>query len=237
MQWKGGLKNMLKISFHRTIMTDIIKDIYSDVSIGPVLGFKGGTALYFFYNLPRFSIDLDFDLLNESKKDIVFRQVTKIVKKYGELRQKRDKYFNLFWLLSYQKGLSQLKIEISKRSSENKYEVKNFFGIPGLVMNKEDMFANKLTALLNRKSLANRDIYDIWFMLHEHWDLNDKLLEFRTKIKTKLYLKKCLKLLENNPPTNILEGIGDLVDNKTKDWIKKNLIKDTIFLLKANFEI
>jgi len=226
---------MLMISSHRTIMTDVLKDIYSDINIASVLGFKGGTALYFFYSLPRFSVDLDFDLLDESKKDIVFDRVTKILEKYGELRQKRDKHFNLFWLLSYKKGLSQLKVEISKRTSKNSYELKSSLGLSALIMKREDMFANKLTALLDRKSLANRDIYDIWFMLKERWDLNDKLLEFRTSTKAIPYLKKCLKLLEKNPPSDILSGIGDLVDNKTKDWIKKNLIKDTIFLLKANY--
>lgn len=228
---------MLKISSHRTAMVNVLKDIYSNIEISSLLGFKGGTALYFFYNLPRFSVDLDFDLLDESKKDVVFDKITKILEKYGDLREKREKHFTLFWLLSYQKGLSQLKIEISKRTSKNKYEIKNFFGIPAQIMKKEDMFANKLTALMDRKSLANRDIYDIWFMLKENWDLNDKLLEYRTSTKTLDYLKKCLKLLENNPPSDILSGIGDLVDNKTKDWIKKNLIKDTIFLLKANYAI
>ncbi len=35
------------------------KDIYTDPMIGPILGFKGGTAVYLFYNLNRFSVDLD----------------------------------------------------------------------------------------------------------------------------------------------------------------------------------
>lgn len=218
-------------------MINVLKDIYSDIQIAPLLGFKGGTALYFFYNLPRFSTDLDFDLLDESKKDLIFARVTKIVEKYGKVKEKRDKHFTLFWLVSYKKGLSHLKIEISKRVSNNKYEVKSFFGIPALIMKKEDMFANKLTALLDRRSLANRDIYDIWFMLKNNWNLNDELLEFRTGIKTASYLKKCLNLLEKEPPTDILSGIGDLVDNKTKDWTRKNLIKETIFLLKAGYGV
>ena len=58
---------MLKISTHQLIMTKIVKEIYSDITIGPALGFKGGLPLNF-YDLPRFSVDLDFDLLDESKK-------------------------------------------------------------------------------------------------------------------------------------------------------------------------
>lgn len=227
---------MLKTSTHKLVMTKIIRAIYSDISIAGVLGFKGGTALYLLHNLSRFSVDLDFDLLDESKKDLVFKTITKIVSKFGELRDNREKHFNLFWLLSYEKGQTQLKVEISKRSFGSSYEVKNYFGLPVLIMKKEDMFANKLAALLNRKSLANRDIFDIWFMLNNNWDVNEKLLELRTGTKARVYLKKCLDLLEKNPPTKILDNMGDLLDNKTKDWVRKNLIKDTIFLLKVKLQ-
>ena len=51
---------------HQLIMSRILKDIYSDVEISSFLGFKGGTATYFFYDLSRFSVDLDFDLINSS---------------------------------------------------------------------------------------------------------------------------------------------------------------------------
>lgn len=217
-------------------MTKILKEIYSDITIASVLGFKGGTALYLFYNLPRFSVDLDFDLLDETKKELVIKTITKIIAKFGELKDQREKHFTLFWLLSYEKGQTQVKIEISKRSFGNSYEVKNYFGMPVLVMKKEDMLANKLTALLERNNLANRDIFDIWFMLDNNWELNDKLLEMRTKTKAKIYLKKCLDLLENKPPTNILDNMGELLDTKTKDWVKNKLIKESIFLLKLRLE-
>lgn len=213
-------------------MNKILKEIYSDISISPLLGFKGGTALYLFYKLPRFSVDLDFDLLDESKKDIVFFKVTKISQKMGELRDSREKYFTFFWLLSYEKGQKQVKIEISKRSLWSSYEVKNYLGLPVLVMKKEDMFANKLTALLGRKILVNRDIFDIWFMASNNWDINSELLEKRTNLKSEKYIQKCIDYLEKRPPKNILNGLGDLLDNKTKAWVKENLLKDTIFYLR-----
>jgi hypothetical protein len=53
----------LDISIHRTILIQILKDIYTDTSISPFLGFKGEMAALFFYDLDRFSVDLDFDLL------------------------------------------------------------------------------------------------------------------------------------------------------------------------------
>ena len=48
---------------HKNILIKILKDIYTDATISPILGFKGGTAATFFYDLDRFSVDLDFDLL------------------------------------------------------------------------------------------------------------------------------------------------------------------------------
>ena len=60
---------MLDIQKHKFILVSILKDIYSNSSLGPLLGFKGGTAAYLFYKLPRFSVDLDFDLLKIEEKD------------------------------------------------------------------------------------------------------------------------------------------------------------------------
>ena len=65
----------LDISGHKTILFQILKDVYSDTTIAPFLGFKGGTAALMFYGLDRFSVDLDFDLLDESKEDHVFEKV------------------------------------------------------------------------------------------------------------------------------------------------------------------
>ena len=64
---------MLDIQKHKFIMVQVLKDIFSDNEIGTTLGFKGGTAAYFFYDLPRFSVDLDFNLLDKSKEDIVLK--------------------------------------------------------------------------------------------------------------------------------------------------------------------
>lgn len=217
-------------------MVQILKEVYSDVSLGSVLGFKGGTALYLFYQLPRFSVDLDFDLLDETKKEVVFQKVGTIVKKYGEVRDAREKHYNIFFLLSYKKGESQLKIEMSKRAFGSSYELKNYLGIPMLVMKLDDMFAHKLVALLERKEIANRDIFDIWFLLKDRNDINWNIVEGRTGMKQKDYLEKCVRALEALPNKNILSGMGELLDEKMKVWARENLLKDVIFLLKLKNE-
>ena len=44
----------LDIVTHKTMLIRILKDIYTDQDLAPLLGFKGGTAAYLFYNLGRF---------------------------------------------------------------------------------------------------------------------------------------------------------------------------------------
>jgi predicted nucleotidyltransferase component of viral defense system len=52
----------INLTAHKTILFQILKDIYKETRISPYLGFKGGTAASLFYGLDRFSVDLDFDL-------------------------------------------------------------------------------------------------------------------------------------------------------------------------------
>lgn len=223
---------MLNISKHKFILVQILKDIYSDASIASLLGFKGGTAIYLFYNLPRFSMDLDFNLLDISKKDVIFKRINNILQKYGKLKEAREKRFTLFSLLSYDKDEQNIKVEISKRVFPNSYEIKNYLGISMLVLKKKDMFAHKLVALIERRNIANRDIFDIWFFMKNNWGLNKQLVELRTKIDYKKCLKECISKVEKVDERYILQGLGEILDKKRKSWAKKNLKKETLFLLK-----
>lgn len=227
---------MLDIRIHKTILLQILKDIYTDISISSILGLKGGTACYFFYDLLRFSVDLDFDLLDLNRKKIVFEKIEKILKSYGEIKEKREKRNTLLFILSYGEEARNIKVEISKRTFGSSYEIKNYLGISMLVMKKEDLFAHKLVTLLERKKPASRDLFDLWFFLKNNWEINKEIVEKRTKIKIKKYLKKCLKFIGEVNKKHILAGMGELLDEKTKNWIKKNLKKDLLFLLKLKAE-
>ena len=227
---------MLDINKHRTILLQILKEIYTDISLGPILGFKGGTAAYLFYELSRFSVDLDFDLLDENKEDLVFEKVEKILKEYGEIKEKDKKRFTLFYVLSYEKETHKVKVEINIRKFGSKYELNNYLGIPMLVMVKEDMVAHKLAALTDRKKPANRDIFDIWFFLKNNFDINEEIIKKRTELSLKDYLNKCITHIEKVNDRQILNGIGELLDEKTKIWAKKNLKNDVVFLMKVRLE-
>ena len=226
----------VNISIHKNILLRILKDIYTDNSLGPCLGFKGGTAAYFFYGLDRFSVDLDFDLLEKDKEQEVFDKIEKLVSEYGKIKEKINKSHTLLIILSYSEEAQNVKIEINKRNFGSHYEIRNYLGITMLVMSKEDMFAHKLVAMLERGKIANRDVFDVHFFLKSNWKINKDIVEERTKKKFSEYLKKCINFLENISNRSILFGIGELINEKQKIWIKSKLKQDTIFLLKLILE-
>lgn len=227
---------MIDTDKHKTILVQILKEIYKDISISSLLGFKGGTAAYLFYGLSRFSTDLDFDLLNKDKQNYILEKIEKIVVKFGTIKEKINKRNTLLIVLSYSDKARNIKIEISKKDFGSKYKPQNYLGITMLVMTKEDMFAHKLVAVKERKETANRDLFDIWFFLNNNWDINEKMVEKRTKINFKKYLKKIIGLIEKYDDTRILSEIGELLNEKQKNWTKDNLKKDLIFLLKLKLE-
>lgn len=222
---------------HKNILLQILKDIYTDSTLGPLLGFKGGTAAALFYNLPRFSVDLDFDLLNGAKADYVFKKVEDIVKNYGIIKRKTRKRYTLFLLLSYSHKATNIKVEINTRNSGSRFELKNYLGISMLVMVLEDMIAHKLVAMTERLGKINRDIFDVWYFLKQPWDINIKIVENRTGLSFSEFLQKAINALEKFDDTAILAGMGELLDNKQKSWVKANLKSSAIFLLKLRLDL
>ncbi len=229
----------LNKTVHKNILIKILKDIYTDSSLGPILGFKGGTAAYLFYNLNRFSVDLDFDLLNKEKENYVFERMIKILENYGMLKQAEKKRFNLIYVLSYSGKMQKaqnVKVEINRRDFGSKYEVRAYFGISMKVMVREDMFAHKLCAMYERIGKTNRDIFDVWYFLQNDWPVNEKIVEDRMGMNFKEFLQKCIDLLKEMSDQKILSGMGELLDNKQKDWVRVKLKSETIFLLKLRMD-
>lgn len=226
---------MLDWEKHKFNMVRILKDIYEHPQLGNYLGFKGGTACHLFYNLPRYSVDLDFDLLKTDQKSFVLTEIEKILKKYPdiEIREAQLKHYTIFFLLSYDKGERTIKIEISHRPTNSQFIVSDYLGIAMRIIVKEDAFANKLLALTDRKKTAMRDLFDMHYFFSRNWEINEQIIKTKTKKSLKEYLDECVAFIEQLSDKYILDGLGELVDQSQKDWIRNNLKKDTIFLIKA----
>lgn len=221
----------LDYSKHKNILLQILKDIYSDTSISPYLGFKGGTAAMMFYDLPRPSVDLDFDLLDESKENLVFEKINEIISHYGRITDSYMQKHNLRNVISYETGAQNIKVEVNLRQFGSQYVMKTYLGISMLVMVQEDMFAHKLMAFLER--IAARDIFDVNYFTKNNWPINRKIVESRSGVSFKEALEKCIDLLEQMDNKHILDGMGEFFTNSEKDSLRAKLKPDTVFLLKV----
>lgn len=230
---------MLNKEKHKLTMGRILKNIYSDTSIAPLLGFKGGTCAFMFYGLTRFSVDLDFDLFStdELTKEEIFEKVRVILEKHGRIKDSKIKFNTIFFLLSYGDADHKIKFEVNIRmlvpNIKERYELKEYLGIPMFVGKKPYLFASKLSALTLRSLIAMRDIYDIWYFAKNNWDIDKEVLKVRIDKELKEYLADCIALIERVKDNEILQGLSDLLDDeKQKAWVKNHLRKETVFELK-----
>ncbi len=174
-----------KLNFVREFLQELILQIIDRKGYFKNLAFVGGTALRTIYDLPRFSEDLDFSLVNA--KGFTFERMLVELRKELELsgfaveealgKEKTvQSDFIKFKGLPYDLGLSEhkneklfIKLEIdavpppgfvSKIVMINKnflFKVRSY-ELPSL-------FAGKLHAVLFRKYAKGRDYYDLlWFM-------------------------------------------------------------------------
>lgn len=226
----------IKLATHKNILFQILKDIYTETAIAPLLGFKGGTAAFMFHGLERFSVDLDFDLLDESKSERVFEYIEKTAKQYGIIKESRRKRFSLLVVLSYDDKSANIKIEVNRRVFGSRYELKTYLGVAMQVMISEDMLAHKLMAMHERIGKTSRDVYDVWFFLKNHWPINKEIVEKRAGIPYSKVLQTSIAQIGKLPDRNILRGLGELLTERQKEWARTKLKQDVIFLLNLALE-
>jgi predicted nucleotidyltransferase component of viral defense system len=190
------------------------------------LVFKGGTALRFFLNSPRFSEDLDFSATLNDKEitDLVNKTASSLKKLIGEIKVKDiESIVGTTKKLYFQTELSKQPLTIKLDFSKKNDCLKTKIGIiktnlpiittvPISFMDPEEILAEKTRAILTRKK--GRDLYDIWFLINQGYKLN---LEF---IKEKLNLYN-----EKYEPKKVLTVIKNWDDKKLFDDINKFLSK------------
>ena len=185
-----------------------------------------------FYDLPRNSVDLDLDLLDETKAVEIFEKIRQIISSYGKITDSSMQRFNLRNVISYDQKTQNIKVEVNLRQFGSKYEVKNLLGISMLVMVQEDMFAHKLMAMIERVGKTSRDIFDVNYFAKNNWPINKKIVEGRSGLSFKKTLEKAITQLESMNNKYILDGLGELLTDSQKDSVKAKLKADTIFALK-----
>ncbi len=181
---KKGLKN------REHIEKDYFQDklLYWIFKLTNNLVFKGGTALCKLYNMPRFSEDLDFTLLDP--KERIEDKILKIAGKLNaEVNTKRFKTSLLFKLRF--KGVltsyNTVRIDVSLKNKallgfDLKSYVPDYIDIKPFtlkILKLKEMVAEKIHSLLARKNA--RDLYDLFFLLRIS-EFDKKLVEEKLEI-------------------------------------------------------
>jgi len=194
-----------------------------------------------FYNLPRFSTDLDFDLLNNdgNTKDVI-RTMTQLLSKKYDVKEQIEKYNTLFWLVSYGDGLTNIKIEVSTREKPfDTYDIKTLYGIKLKVSKIGDMIANKMVTATERAVTANRDLFDIHFFLSSIYvnNINYDIIKYRTGKEPVEFYTFLYGIVSNIENKNILDGLGEVLNDGQKDWVKSKLKIELLGLIQRQIDM
>lgn len=136
--------------------------------------FKGGTAIHLIYKAPRFSEDLDFTV--EIKEKDFLKLIKSLFEKFSkeeevEFKEKKTiagKRFSMIAALSSSSktfinldfSFREKVLQPQKSIIQTDYPV--IFTSYVYHLSKEEIFAEKIRALLTRKK--GRDLYDLWYL-------------------------------------------------------------------------
>lgn len=193
--------------------------------------FKGGTALRILYRSPRFSEDLDFSTpkINRSLLDDLLQETMLGLEQEGlrvELQESALTSGGYLGEITCKIGSSQIgmALEISgrKKNASGQITIVENPYIPTyslISLKKEELIAEKIEALLNRKK--PRDFYDLYFMLRANLMPEKRVLkEIKPLVeKTKIYFKK--ELMEFLPidQHRIIKDFKALLLNEIKRYV------------------
>lgn len=182
------------------IQTATLSGIYT--ALVDELIFKGGTALFFFYGLDRFSEDLDFTRIkqyNYNQLKTTISDIFTILHVNHEIKPGKSPAGKTLKVKAegplYKGPLSEsiVDIDISERNDILlKPDIKEVipiyddlrpFTVP--VMKKEEILAEKVRALMTRKRA--RDLYDIAFLLKKQVDLKYDLINKKLSYYNKTF--------------------------------------------------
>jgi predicted nucleotidyltransferase component of viral defense system len=214
-------------SVNRQVLVKILLDTFKSAGISGKLAFKGGTCAYLFYDLPRMSLDLDFDLLSPFGKHEP-DMLRAVFSRHAAIRESRDKQFTAFFLLDYEKGAPNIKVEINKRIwRSNVYKTVWFLGVNMKIADEQTVATNKIIALSDRISPVSRDLFDAYYFLKLGFKLNEKLIHERTGKSMSEYLTYLGTFVDRTyTARNILQGLGEVLEEKQKQWVKGALIHE-----------
>ncbi|MBI1870908.1 MAG: nucleotidyl transferase AbiEii/AbiGii toxin family protein [Chlamydiae bacterium] len=197
-----------------------ILDHMRKVKILDALIFGGGTMLRLCFDLPRYSVDLDFYLKAERKAFLPqAKKFTDSLEEMGaKIKDHAEKYFSFLWEIRIPSYSRHLKIEIRKLSDQAKDTQLNIAHSPFSslqvrlrTLTLKQMWLNKIMALSERKEV--RDAYDLEFLTRRGGG------DFKTLTKSRI--EKLLQVL-NAFSKQELKAMGSVLEKEEREMIASN---------------
>lgn len=193
---------------------------------GSYIALKGGTALKFFYNLPRYSEDIDYDSLEKiSPQELMEEIKTLIAKKRWETTGAAIKYHTIFMELRFAgpERNFRIKIEISTRKKVLNTTIISLRGVPVLTLESPFLMTEKLITFIDRQ--AGRDIFDVWYILKNAYPLDDAMITDAFGDLANFY-QTILSIIKQSDPKKNLRNTGKLLPLDLRNWIKTSFLAD-----------
>ncbi|MDP3013513.1 MAG: nucleotidyl transferase AbiEii/AbiGii toxin family protein, partial [Candidatus Subteraquimicrobiales bacterium] len=115
-----------------------------------------------------------------------------------------------------------IKLDFSKRNDSLKSKIgiiKTDLPIittaPIIYMDPEEILAEKTRAIIGRKK--GRDLYDIWFLIHQGYKLNPEFIKKKLKMYNEKYQpKKILAIINNWDDKRLFDDINKFLSKKDR---------------------
>jgi len=211
--------------YRENVIIEVVQALAKS-SAGSQIAFKGGTALKLFYDLPRYSEDIDYDALPGGSPDGLIGIIKGLcTKKVWEITDNALKYNTILVELRF-RGPDRnfhIKIEISTREKELKTAILLLRGVPIVTLEPSFLMTEKLLTFLDRQ--AGRDIFDAWFILNGAYPLDEAMIA-RAFENRSAFFQALLNTVKNADPKKILRDTGKLLNQDDRNWIQTSFLSD-----------
>ena len=203
------------------------------------LVFKGGTCLYKFHGLNRFSEDLDFSGKEGFDHQALFDKLVASLEDYGvkgKLKEVREPFNTILATLRLEGPLydgrsmtyASIRVDINRKSEvllppvlETFYSgYKDVLPFQILCMDKVEIAAEKVRAIMT--SDKARDVYDLWFLLKKGVLIDHKLLEKKMEYYHQIFEKKEFESRMANKQAGWEDDLSRLIFGPLPDFTSVN---------------
>ena len=230
-------------AIHQAWLYRILSGIADNSFLAGVLRFKGGTCCAMQGFIDRFSVDLDFDLIDEKKQKEVHAALKKLLRKL-DLKIKDESRKEPQFFLKYDNTVSErntLRIDVTfPAPKSNTYEPVRFAEIDRIFYCQtiETMFANKLVALLDRyekhHSITGRDLFDLHTFLLKGYGINKEVIKERRGTGWNMFIPELLGFIEKKVTQQIIdEDLYTLLPPEIFKRVRKTIKPEVELLLKG----